>query len=85
MVWLVSKLVICVLQPLFVLPRVGRKRRRSPAVENLFEDVDQLDMLTQTLDMAIDAEQPLIEGDSEGLLEVSGVPIRVEIHLEELE
>jgi len=77
--------MICVLQPLFVLSEVGRERRTLPAVENLFEDVDQLDMLTQTLDMAIDAEQPLIEGDSEGLLEVSGVPIRVEIHLEQPE
>ena len=65
---------------------MGQKRRKKAELENLFEDVDQVDMMMQqVLDAVIDAGQPLVEGDSEDLLEVSGLPIRVEIRLDQSE
>jgi hypothetical protein len=63
------------------LLQVGRIGRKKPGVENPFEVVDQVDMTMQVLGKSTDAKQPLV-GGSEGLLEVTGVPIRVEIHLD---
>jgi hypothetical protein len=71
-------LLICVLRTLFALSQLGGE---EPVVEILFEDLVDLDMMMQALDGALDEGQPLVERDSEDLLEVNGVPIRAEVQL----
>jgi hypothetical protein len=74
-------LLICVLRDLFALSQLHQKRRKEPVVEILFEDLVDLDMMMQVLDGALDEGQPLVERDSEDLLEVNGAPIRAEVQL----
>lgn len=76
LVWLVSMVLICVLQVLFALSQLGGK---EPVVEILFEDLVDLDMMMRALGGALDEGEPLVARDSEDLLEVNGVPIRAEV------
>jgi len=66
----------------FALSQLGGK---EPVVEILFEDLVDLDMMMEALDGALDEGQPLVERDSEDLLEVNGVPIRAEVQLGQAE
>lgn len=77
LVWLASRLPIYVLRE-FALSQLGGK---EPVAETLFEGLVDLDMMMQALGGTVDEGQPLVERDSEDLLEVNGVPTRAEVQL----